>query len=66
LIKSKIEGNKNTNLLFNVNEEQILKIKTWSEEKVKSIDFSQVFELINVNSFRYGKDYKKLKTVLFF
>jgi hypothetical protein len=66
LIKSKIESNKNSNLLFSVNEEQILYIKKWVLKKSNEINFTQIFEFNNLNSFRYGKDYKKLKTVLFF
>ncbi|MFV8344463.1 NACHT domain-containing protein [Flavobacterium sp. ZB4P13] len=65
-IKTLIKGNVNSNVKFEVSDEQKRNIIAWCVEASKSIEFDMIIKLDGVNSFSMLRDYEVLKTVLIF
>ncbi|WP_100429871.1 hypothetical protein [Flavobacterium sp. 1] len=65
-IKTLILGNVNSNIRFKVSDEQIADIIDWCTKTSSKINFEEIIILYDFNSFNYGLDYEKLKTILAF
>ena len=65
-IKTLIKGNVNSNIRFKVSDEQKANIIDWCIKASSEINFNEIIKLYENNSFNYGRDYEKLKTILNF
>jgi hypothetical protein len=65
-IKTIIKGNVNSNVKFVVSDEQKACIIDWCIKSSLEINFNEIIKLYENDSFNYGLDYEKLKTILFF
>jgi hypothetical protein len=65
-IKNLIVGNVNSNVKFKVSDEQKADIIGWCIKASSEINFDEIIKLYENDSFNYGLDYEKLKTILSF
>lgn len=65
-IKSLIKGNVNSNVRFVVSDVQKADIIGWCIKASSEINFNEIIKLYDNDSFNYGLDYEKLKTILSF
>lgn len=65
-IKTVLQNNKNAYWKFKISQEQTLKIIEWCRKSSEEIDFQKVLKLYDDRSFSYGRDYDKLKMILFY
>lgn len=65
-IETLIGNNKNSNNNFIISETQIKIINEWTVKTSKTISFDKIFENVKINTFNRGRDYSKLKSILFF
>jgi len=65
-IKKQIQGQQNSSSKIEISGEQVQYIKNWTLKTASEINFNEVAQYVDSNTYRILKDYKKLDLVLYF